>query len=200
MSVRTPILTTSSEICASASCGDSSMAASAPIAASFPIVMVLLFLPRTRAHWPHCCLAGSLTYTSSRRKLSVSKSSAMFALDLETPRPMRRHVISFSALREMSSLITAGVKGLGLCRDDARLPNRRCMVHNPPMMTTQRLPPSLTPLGVSLAMLLDNLARGAPRELALAEALGCVAAEMPPLGAVPARDVAAVDGFALRAR
>ena len=97
-------------------------------------------------------------------------------------------------------MITAGVKGLGLCRDDARLPNRRCMVHNPPMMTTQRLPPSLTPLEVALAMLLDKLAPVAPRELALAEALGCVAAEMPPLGAVPARDVAAVDGFALRAR
>jgi molybdopterin biosynthesis enzyme len=37
-------------------------------------------------------------------------------------------------------------------------------------------------------------------ELALAEATGCIAAEMPKLAAHPPRDVAAADGFALRAR
>ena len=40
----------------------------------------------------------------------------------------------------------------------------------------------------------------APVELPLAEALGCVAAEMPPLKAFPPRDIAAADGWALRAR
>jgi molybdopterin molybdotransferase len=74
------------------------------------------------------------------------------------------------------------------------------MVHNPRMMTTQRLPPSLTSLEAALAMLRDGLVPVAPRELPLAEALGCAAAGMPPLGAVPAHDVAALDGFALGAR
>jgi molybdopterin molybdotransferase len=68
------------------------------------------------------------------------------------------------------------------------------------MITTQRLPPLLTPLDAALAMLLDGLAPVAPGELPLAEALGCVAAEMPPLRAYPVRDVAAVDGWAFRAR
>jgi molybdopterin biosynthesis enzyme len=40
----------------------------------------------------------------------------------------------------------------------------------------------------------------APIELPLAQALGCVAAEMPPLGAYPPCDVAAADGFAFCAR
>ena len=74
------------------------------------------------------------------------------------------------------------------------------MVHKPPMITTQRLPPSLTPLEAALAMLRDGLAPVAASALPLAEALGCVAADMPPLHAVPARDLAAVDGWALRAR
>jgi molybdopterin biosynthesis enzyme len=38
------------------------------------------------------------------------------------------------------------------------------------------------------------------RELPLAEARLCIAAEMPPLGALPLNDIAASDGFALRAR
>jgi molybdopterin molybdotransferase len=70
----------------------------------------------------------------------------------------------------------------------------------PRMKTTQRLPPSLTPLEAALAMLLDGLSPVAPGELPLAEALGCVAAGMPMLRALPSRDVAAVDGFAFRAR
>jgi molybdopterin molybdotransferase len=68
------------------------------------------------------------------------------------------------------------------------------------MVTTQRLPASLTPLDAALAALLDRLAPVAPGELALAEALGCVAAEMLPLKAFPPRDIAAADGWALRAR
>jgi molybdopterin molybdotransferase len=68
------------------------------------------------------------------------------------------------------------------------------------MVSTQRLPASLTPLDVALAALLQRLDPVAPVELPLADALGCVAAEMPPLKPLPARDVAAGDGWALRAR
>ena len=64
---------------------------------------------------------------------------------------------------------------------------------------TQRLPASLTPLDAALAAVLRGLAPVAPAACPLAEALGCVAAEMPPLGAYPAHDVAAADGWALRA-
>jgi molybdopterin molybdotransferase len=68
------------------------------------------------------------------------------------------------------------------------------------MTPTQRLPASLTPLDVVLAALLDRLEPVAPVELPLADALGCVTAEMPRLKAFPPRDIAAADGFALRAR
>jgi molybdopterin molybdotransferase len=68
------------------------------------------------------------------------------------------------------------------------------------MIPPQRLPASLTPLDLALAALLDRLEPVAPVELALARALGCVAAEMPPLRAVPPCDIAAVDGFAFGAR
>jgi molybdopterin molybdotransferase len=64
------------------------------------------------------------------------------------------------------------------------------------MIPPQRLPASLTPLDVALAALLDRLEPVAPIELPLAQALGCVAAEMPPLGAHPPCDIAAADGFA----
>ena len=64
---------------------------------------------------------------------------------------------------------------------------------------TQRLPPSLTPLDTALAVLLRGVGPVAPVELPLAEAVGCVAAGMPQLGAYPPRDIAAVDGWALRA-
>src|SRR5450631_2441529 len=66
----------------------------------------------------------------------------------------------------------------------------------PATTTTQRLPASLTSLDLALAALLDRLEPVAPVELALAQALGCVAAEMPPLTAVPPCDVAAADGYA----
>src|SRR5882757_3189157 len=68
------------------------------------------------------------------------------------------------------------------------------------MIPTQRLPSSLTPLDVALAALLDRLEPVAPVELPLADALGCVAADIPPLKALPPHDIAAADGWALRAR
>ncbi len=64
----------------------------------------------------------------------------------------------------------------------------------------QRLPASLTPLDVALAALLRGLVPVMPVARPLADAVGCVAAEMSPLQAHPARDVAAADGWALCAR
>ena len=68
------------------------------------------------------------------------------------------------------------------------------------MVPTQRLPASLTPLDAAIAALLDRLVPVAPVELALADALGCTAADMPLLQLLPSRDVATADGWALRAR
>jgi len=75
-------------------------------------------------------------------------------------------------------------------------------MRGPPSLMTlsQRLPASLTPLEAALAGLLRGLAPVSPVELPLAEALGCIAAEMPAFAAVPPRNVAAADGWALRAR
>ena len=67
------------------------------------------------------------------------------------------------------------------------------------MTSPQRLPNSLTPLDQALDALLQGVEPVAPLELRLAEALRCVAAEMPPLPACPPRDVAAVDGYAFPA-
>jgi|ERR1041385_1598362 molybdopterin biosynthesis enzyme len=64
------------------------------------------------------------------------------------------------------------------------------------MVTTQRLAASLTPLDAALAMLLDGILPVAAVALPLEQALGCIAAESPPLGALPAFDVAVVDGWA----
>ncbi len=68
------------------------------------------------------------------------------------------------------------------------------------MIPTQRLPVSLTPLDAALAALRHGLEPVAPVALPLAEALGCVAADIPPLQAHPLRDTAVSDGWALRAR
>jgi molybdopterin molybdotransferase len=68
------------------------------------------------------------------------------------------------------------------------------------MTTAQRLPASLTPLEVALAALLHRLEPVAATALPLAETLGCVAADMPPLRAHPPRDIAVADGFALQSR
>jgi molybdopterin molybdotransferase len=67
------------------------------------------------------------------------------------------------------------------------------------MNTAQRLSASLTPLELTLAALLDGLPMVAPTEIPLAQALGCVAADMPPLTAHPPRDIAIADGWACRA-
>jgi molybdopterin biosynthesis enzyme len=67
------------------------------------------------------------------------------------------------------------------------------------MTTSQRLPASLTALDTALAAVLRGLAPVAPIGLPLEDALRCVAAEMPSLPALPPRDVAASDGWALRA-
>ncbi len=68
------------------------------------------------------------------------------------------------------------------------------------MTSTQRLPASLTPLDIALIAALAGVEPVAPVELPLAEALGCIAAEMPALEARPARDMAIADGWALRAQ
>jgi molybdopterin molybdotransferase len=67
-------------------------------------------------------------------------------------------------------------------------------------MKVQRLPASLTPFDTALAALLARVEPVAPVALPLAQALGGVAADTPPLHAHPPRDVAAGDGWALRAR
>ena len=58
--------------------------------------------------------------------------------------------------------------------------------HSRTMTSPQRLPASLTPLDVALDALLNGLEPVAPVELPLAEALRCIAAEMPPLAALSA--------------
>jgi molybdopterin biosynthesis enzyme len=68
------------------------------------------------------------------------------------------------------------------------------------MIPTQRLPASLTPLDTALAALLHGLEPVTPIALPLGEALGCVAADMPTLKSQPPRDIAASDGWAMRAR
>jgi molybdopterin molybdotransferase len=69
------------------------------------------------------------------------------------------------------------------------------------MTGTQRLPAALTSLDVALAKLLDGVQPVAPIEISLAEAIGCIAAEMPPLAAsLPSANVAVSDGWAMRAR
>lgn len=68
------------------------------------------------------------------------------------------------------------------------------------MTSPQRLPNSLTPLDQALDVLLQGVEPVAPVELTLVEALRCIAAAMPPLPAHPPCDVAAVDGYAFRAR
>lgn len=64
----------------------------------------------------------------------------------------------------------------------------------------QRLPTALTPLDTALRALCAGVGTVAATELPLAQALRCVAAQMPPLRAWPTRDLAATDGWALSAR
>jgi len=67
------------------------------------------------------------------------------------------------------------------------------------MTSNQRLPISLTPLDAALDALLNGVEPVTPMELPLAQALRCMAADMPPLSAHPPRGIAAVDGYAFRA-
>ncbi|MCP1831032.1 molybdopterin biosynthesis enzyme [Bradyrhizobium sp. USDA 4532] len=67
------------------------------------------------------------------------------------------------------------------------------------MVTAQRLPPSLTPLVAALAAVLRDVGPVQPIALPPADALRCIAAEMPALRAYPPRDVAVSDGWAMRA-
>jgi molybdopterin biosynthesis enzyme len=67
------------------------------------------------------------------------------------------------------------------------------------MVTSQRLPASLTPLDTALAVVLRGIVPVTPIELPLADALHCIAAGMPPLCAHPPHDVAVSDGWAMRA-
>ena len=64
---------------------------------------------------------------------------------------------------------------------------------------TQRLPPSLTPLDTALGILLRGVDPVAPVEVLPAEAIGRIAAGTPRLAAFPSRDIAAADGWAVRA-
>ena len=68
------------------------------------------------------------------------------------------------------------------------------------MTSSQRLPATLTPLETARDALLDGIGPVAPIELPLSEALRGIAADMPPLRAIPPHDIAAADGFAFRAR
>src|SRR5689334_20802069 len=72
-------------------------------------------------------------------------------------------------------------------------------MHDPSWRMTQRLPPSLTPLDTALAALLRGVDPVAPAALPPAEAVGCVAAGSPQAAAYPPHDIAAADGWALRA-
>jgi molybdopterin molybdotransferase len=67
------------------------------------------------------------------------------------------------------------------------------------ILSSQRLPQSLTSLDAVLRLLLEGLAPVAPISLPLAQARGCVLAEPPQLPAYPTHDVADTDGWALRA-
>jgi molybdopterin biosynthesis enzyme len=68
------------------------------------------------------------------------------------------------------------------------------------MITTQRPTATLTSLDTTLAALLEGMRPLAPVELPLTEALGCIAADMPRSKALPAFDMAVLDGWAFRSR
>jgi molybdopterin molybdotransferase len=64
----------------------------------------------------------------------------------------------------------------------------------------QRLAASLIPLDEALGALLDGLEPVVPGELPIAETLGSVSAETPPIGPIPEADFAVTDGWAFCAR
>jgi len=69
------------------------------------------------------------------------------------------------------------------------------------MIGTQRFTAALTPFDTALARLLDGVHAVGPAEIALADAIGCVAAELPKtVTSLPPFNVAISDGWAMRAR
>src|SRR4051812_22953185 len=72
-------------------------------------------------------------------------------------------------------------------------------MHGPSWRMTQRLPPSLAPLDTALPPLLNALTSLPPGGGPLSEAAGSIAAGAPRLAAHPPHDMAAADGWALRA-
>jgi len=69
------------------------------------------------------------------------------------------------------------------------------------MTGTQRLPAALTSLEAALAKVLDGVESVGPIDVSLADAIGCVAAQTPPLATdLPSASVAVTDGWAMRAR
>lgn len=69
------------------------------------------------------------------------------------------------------------------------------------MIQTQRFTVALTPLDAALRLLLDGVTQVDPIDVAIEDAIGRVAAEMPPLTAgLPDFNVAISDGWALRSR
>src|SRR3954453_22480631 len=63
-------------------------------------------------------------------------------------------------------------------------------------MTLAHRPAALTPLDAALAAVLQGVKPVACRDVPLAEALGCIAAETPPVKAHPVSDLATTDGWA----
>jgi molybdopterin molybdotransferase len=100
-------------------------------------------------------------------------------------------------VRQSTSVVVVPANAQG---DVRWLPKWRRVVHHHAMIPTQRLPASLTPLDVALAAVLEGLEPVEATALPLAEALGCVAAGMPTLNGHPPHDIAASDGWAMRAR
>ncbi|MDQ6437690.1 molybdopterin-binding protein [Mesorhizobium sp. LHD-90] len=81
-----------------------------------------------------------------------------------------------------------------------RLQSSSRLSHYPGMMRTSLPTGTLTSLEAALAALLDGVRPVTPESVPLDQALGRVAAEMPPLAhALPVRDTAAMDGWACRA-
>jgi molybdopterin molybdotransferase len=119
-------------------------------------------------------------------------------------------LVAFSALGQRQRLLLSAIirrkpstrSDRASCENAASFGCKFCNIfgRQVDMVSTQRLPASLTPLDVALAALLQRLEAVRPAELPLADALGCVMADMPSLQPLPAHDVAAVDGWALHSR
>src|SRR5690348_7091900 len=99
----------------------------------------------------------------------------------------------------MHSLFCASKRGLEAWRWLWGVNLRSDYVHTPVMNKAQRLPPSLTPLDLALELLLRDLKPVAASERPPLDTSSTEAGDMPELKRWPPHDVAAVDGWALRA-